>query len=556
MNRNTDSRFATVPSIKINRSTFDRSSNVKTSFNVGDLVPFYVDEVLPGDSFRIKTSKVLRMPALLTPIMDNISLDTYYFFVPNRLVWSHWKELMGENTSSAWIPQVSYSVPQVTSPSTTGWTQGTIADYMGIPTGITDISVNALPFRAYALIVNEWFRSEAVQQPPNIPVDDTTVTGSNGGNYITDLVKGGKPFVVNKMFDFYTAALPTPQKGPDVMIPVADAGLHPVVTGDTISSADITGTTLTWAGKKNNISYSDYYTGLNSDSTAKLQVSSTDSTQNFAYPTNLWAKLDGDAAAATINELRMAFQIQKLFEKDARAGTRYREILQSHFTVRSPDARMQVPEYLGGNRISLRIAQVLQQSETSTTPQGTPTGVSLTIDNHSDVNKSFVEHGFIIGVLCARYKHSYQQALLPMWTRKDRLDYYWPVLANIGEQPILNKNIYCQGDSVVDTDGNIVDDQVFGYQEAWADYRYKPDTITSMMRSTYSASLDVWHLGDDYNALPALSADWLKEDKSNVDRVLSVTSAVTNQIFADIYVQNKCTRALPFYSVPGLIDHH
>lgn len=252
---------------------------------------------------------------------------------------------------------------------------------------------------------------------------------------------------------------------------------------------------------------------------------------------------------ATINQLRLAFQIQKMYERDARGGTRYIEILKSHFGVTSPDARLQRPEYLGGNRVPININQVIQQSSTtSTSPQGNVAGQSLTTDSHYDFTKSFTEHGFVIGLMVARYDHTYQQGIERMWSRKDRFDYYWPVFANIGEQAIKNKEIYAQGTAK--------DDEVFGYQEAWADYRYKPNRVTGEMRSAYAQSLDVWHLGDDYDVLPSLSDSWIREDKSNVDRVLAVTSSVSNQLFADIYVANRTTRPMPMYSIPGLIDHH
>lgn len=555
MNRNTESRFAVTPQANLNRSKFPLDFNVKTSMNVGELVPICKPiEILPGDTLQIRTSKVLRMPALITPIMDSLYWDTYFFFVPNRLVYNRWKEVMGENTASAWLPAVTYSNPVVTAPASTGWTQGTIADYFGIPTGVPGKEVLAFPFRGYALVVNEFFRSEVVQDPANVPVDGTTVTGSNGNNYITDLCKGGKPFIANKFFDVFTGATRAPQRGPDVQIPVATLDPLPVITGEKIDNGILSGKELMWTGKRNSTSIGDRYT--QTDSNGVLSASSTQSTSNFSYPTNLWALQSGVASAATINELRMAFQMQKLFERDAVAGTRYREILRAHFAVTSPDARMQVPEYLGGNRISLRISQVLQQSETSTTPQGTPTGVSLTIDSHYDVNKSFTEHGFVLALGVARYKHSYQQGLDRLWSRRERLDYYWPVLANIGNQPILNEEIYCQGPSVVDTDGKEIDKQAFGYQDAWYDYRYIPDMTTSMMRSQYSASLDVWHLGDDYSSLPTLSSGWLQEDKTNVDRVLTVKSAVTNQIFGDFHFSGALVRCMPFYSTPGLIDHH
>lgn len=556
MNRNTPTHFALNPTrIDMSRSTFDRSSSLKTSFNVGDLVPFFIDEVLPGDTFKVKTSKVVRMPALLTPIMDNIYLDTYYFFVPNRLTWNHWKEFNGENTESAWIPKTEYEIPQLTAPDG-GWQVGTIADYFGLPTGVSGISVSSLPFRAYALIVNEWFRDQNLQDPLVIPLDDATVEGVNSATFVTDVAKGGKPFICAKYHDYFTSALPAPQKGPDVTIPVVQGGNLPVVPlADSYTHPD-SPAALTWHTVQDSSgSPSGYYnlvTGGTYNSDAKTyggKVSSSDSGYEV-YPSNLWAVQSGDISMATINQLRLAFQIQKMYERDARGGTRYIEILKSHFGVTSPDARLQRPEYLGGNRIPININQVVQSSatESNSTPQGNVAGYSLTTDSHYDFTKSFTEHGFVIGLMVARYDHTYQQGIDRMWSRKDRFDYYWPVFANIGEQAIKNKEIYAQGSTK--------DDEVFGYQEAWADYRYKPNRITGMMRSAYAQSLDVWHLGDDYSALPSLSDSWIREDKTNVDRVLSVASSVTNQLFADVFVANRTTRPMPMYSIPGLIDHH
>lgn len=553
MNRNVESHFALLPNADIRRSQFDRSSSVKTSFNVGDVIPFYLDEVLPGDTFKVKTSKVVRLQTLITPMMDNIYLDTYFFFVPNRLVWNHWKEFNGENTESAWLPTTEYEIPQITSPATDGWKVGTVADYFGIPTGVPGLSVNALPFRAYALIMNEWFRDENLSDPLVVPLDDATVAGVNTGAYITDVAKGGLPFVASKYHDYFTSCLPAPQKGPDVTIPVAEAGNLPVLTlGDVVpqpSSYTLSGI----GGHYNGSSYDPENVGVRTANTKfelddSYYLKSNDS-QNF-IPTNLWAVQSGGVHAATINQLRMAFQIQKLYEKDARGGTRYTEILKSHFGVTSPDARLQRPEYLGGNRIPININQIVQQSATTegSTPQGNPVGLSLTTDNHSDFTKSFTEHGFILGLMVARYDHTYQQGLDRMFSRKSRFDYYWPVFANIGEQAVYNKEIYAQGSDA--------DDEVFGYQEAWADYRYKPNRVTGEMRSSYAQSLDVWHLADDYSSLPSLSDSWIREDKSTVDRVLAVQSSVSNQLFADIYVENRCTRPMPMYSIPGLIDHH
>ncbi len=555
MNRNTESHFSLAPHVDISRSRFDRSSSLKTSFNVGDVIPFFLDEVLPGDTFSVDTSKVVRMQTLLTPMMDNVYLDTYYFFVPNRLVWNHWKEFCGENNESAWIPETDYYMPQITSPAKTGWTVGTLADYFGIPTGVPGLSVSALPFRAYALIMNEWFRDQNLQDPLVVPTDDSTVSGVNTGTFVTDVAKGGKPFIAAKYHDYFTSCLPSPQKGPDVMIPVADAANYPVYALPTPTPNYRTQTGIFALYGTNSDTTANKYRGMKgANDSVWVPDASFQGVQNSNYytgqPVNLWAVADGNAASATINQLRLAFQIQKFYEQQARGGSRYTEVVRSFFGVTSPDARLQRPEYLGGNRIPINVNQIIQQSgtESSGTPQGTVVGQSLTTDSHSDFTKSFTEHGFIIGLMVARYDHTYQQGLNRLWSRKDKFDFYWPVFANIGEQPVKNKEIYAQG--------NAKDDEVFGYQEAWADYRYKPNMVTGEMRSTYAKSLDVWHLADDYNALPTLSDAWIREDKSNVDRVLAVQSSVSNQLFADIYVKNLCTRPMPMYSIPGLIDHH
>lgn len=570
MNRNTESHFSLLPRVDIQRSRFDRSASLKTSFNAGNIVPFFLEEVLPGDTFNVKTSRVVRMQTLLTPMMDNVYLDTYYFFVPNRLVWDHWKEFCGENTESVWIPETEYSIPQITAPDG-GWNVGTLADYFGVPTGVSGLSVSALPFRAYALIMNEWFRDENLQDPLVVPTDDSTVAGVNTGTFVTDVAKGGLPYIACKYHDYFTSALPAPQKGPDVTIPVGTAGPYPVVAqSNTVPNPGSVGLTFVpytatfnnsgqqWTGQVNQLRGNTGNSGAIGDPTAQnssFGVVTTNSqfngSANKIIPNNLWALDSGDAAVATINQLRLAFQIQKFYEKQARGGSRYTEVVRSFFGVTSPDARLQRPEYLGGNRTPINVNQVIQQSgtgESVNTPQGTVVGMSLTTDSHSDFTKSFTEHGFIIGVMVARYDHTYQQGLNRLWSRKDKFDYYWPVFANIGEQAIKNKEIYAQG--------NDTDDEVFGYQEAWAEYRYKPNQVTGEMRSQYAQSLDVWHLADDYSKLPSLSAEWIQEDGKTIDRVLAVSSDLANQFFADIYVKNYCTRPMPMYSIPGLIDHH
>lgn len=559
MNRNTESHFSLAPHVDISRSRFDRSASLKTSFNVGDVVPFFLDEVLPGDTFSVDTSKVVRMQTLLTPMMDNVYLDTYYFFVPNRLVWEHWKQFCGENTESAWIPETEYTMPQITSPADSGWAVGTLADYFGIPTGVPGLSVSSLPFRAYALIMNEWFRDQNLQDPLVVPTDDSTVAGVNTGTFVTDVAKGGKPFIAAKYHDYFTSCLPSPQKGPDVLIPSATAGEYPVVPRSNVVpdslldgtrySAKIYDADDDASKTRAGIGFYVSADGLTGTQTTGILNTPSGRTGSVPVINNLWAVASG-GLGATINQLRLAFQIQKFYEQQARGGSRYTEVVRSFFGVTSPDARLQRPEYLGGNRVPINVNQIIQQSgtESSGTPQGTVVGQSLTTDSHSDFTKSFTEHGLIIGVMVARYDHTYQQGLNRLWSRKDKFDFYWPVFANIGEQPVKNKEIYAQG--------NAKDDEVFGYQEAWADYRYKPNMVTGEMRSAYAQSLDVWHLADDYNSLPTLSDAWIREDKSTVDRVLAVQSSVSNQLFADIYVKNLCTRPMPMYSIPGLIDHH
>lgn len=558
MNRNTESHFSLLPRVDIQRSRFDRSASLKTSFNAGNIVPFFLEEVLPGDTFNVKTSRVVRMQTLLTPMMDNVYLDTYYFFVPNRLVWDHWEEFCGENTESAWIPETEYSIPQITAPAG-GWQVGTLADYFGVPTGVSGLSVSALPFRAYALIMNEWFRDENLQDPLVVPTDDSTVAGVNTGTFVTDVAKGGLPYIACKYHDYFTSALPAPQKGPDVTIPIAEAATAYVYPAATLNpNLQERFNTLRWSDSQGNpvtgAAQYDSYIGISSGGyTFDRNLSSSLGTGSVKQmmPANLVADFSGVGQAATINQLRLAFQIQKFYEKQARGGSRYTEVVRSFFGVTSPDARLQRPEYLGGNRTPINVNQVIQQSgtgESVNTPQGTVVGMSLTTDSHSDFTKSFTEHGFIIGVMVARYDHTYQQGLNRLWSRKDKFDYYWPVFANIGEQAIKNKEIYAQGNST--------DDEVFGYQEAWAEYRYKPNQVTGEMRSQYAQSLDVWHLADDYSKLPSLSAEWIQEDGKTIDRVLAVSSDLANQFFADIYVKNYCTRPMPMYSIPGLIDHH
>lgn len=544
------------------RSRFDRSSSVKTSFNVGELVPFYLDEVLPGDTFDIETSFVTRLQTLITPPMDDLFLDTYYFFVPSRLTWTHWKEFMGES-KTAWTSNVEYEVPQLVvlaSDANRKSIKGSLLDYFGIPIAINgEMSVSRLPVNAYNLIWNEWFRDENLQDEILIDIDDGNVNFDG-----MDSAKGGSLLKVNKLHDYFTSCLPQPQKGEDVTL-TSLFGDIPVVTR---SSDGISGSQYPLHIKQSNGSYSntsyafsplykvghgvtlpDYpngYTSLN----VKAKEVETGTSNDFPdwtaiYPSNLFADMSS-TDSLTVNSLRLSFATQQMLELDARSGSRYIELLRGHFGVVSPDGRLQRPELLSANRTRINVHQIVQQSESNETPLGTTAAMSLTNNTDNSFTKSFTEHGYVIGLVCARYNHTYQQGLNRMWSRKNRLDYYFPILANIGEQPVYTKEIY------YDNDGFDSLEEVFGYQEAWADYRYKPSIVTGEMRSGITNSLQSWHFADYYQEKPTLSASWIQEDKANVDRALAVTSSLANQIFGDFYVKNLTTRVMPVHSIPGL----
>ena len=553
MNRNSEYKFAQNPQVGVSRSRFQRNSDNKTTFNTGDLIPIYLDEVLPGDTHQIDVACVMRMATPIFPVMDNAFCDFYFFFVPNRLLWEHWKEFMGENKETAWTPKTEYSVPQVTAPKG-GWEEGTLADYLGLPTKVEGISVSALPGRAYGLIYNEWFRNQNVTQPTLVEVTDATTTGKNDGSATNDsAITLAKPLKAAKVFDYYTGALPEPQKGEPITIPMnGNAPIKTYFDKEMTRPASSIKTSLgysspwTWGGNQAALIQSE-------DSDTKMTGAAkegflfgdpiTEETSNRVY---MGADLSV-VTAATINQLRQAFQIQKLLEKDARGGTRYREVLREHFGVISPDSRMQIPEYLGGYRLPINVSQVIQTSSTDgTSPLGNTAALSVTTMNKPMFTKSFTEHGFIMGLAVARTDQTYQQGIERMWSRKGRYDYYWPVLANIGEQAILNKEIYAQG--------NKTDEEAFGYQEAWADYRYKPSKVTGLFRSNAAQSLDAWHYAQDYDALPTLSTAWMEQTDTEMKRTL----AVQNQpdFIADYYFMNKTTRCMPVYSIPGLIDHH
>ena len=552
MNRNVESHFGHIATKNIRRSKFKRDCSFKCTLNTGDIVPIYVDEVLPGDTVKLSTAELVRMTTPIDPVMDNAWIDTYFFFVPRRLVWEHWREFMGENRTDAWTQETEYQIPQTEAPAETGWDHKSIAHYMGARMGTTGISIDSCYLRAYALIYNEWFRNQNVSEPAEVTLDDSTTTGTNGDDYVKDIQKGGHFAKAVKYADYFTRALPEPQKGPDVYIPIGS--MAPVNTAD---ERLITGkqTALNFAIAANgnyaepqatgrqlvtNIGYAEGNAGNLGYN--ELLANLTQNTGENIYPTNLYADLTA-AAGATINQLRQAFAVQRMYELDARGGTRYIEILATHFGVNSPDGRQQRPEYLGGKRVPINITQVLQTSSTdATTPQGNTAAMSLTIDTHDDFTKSFTEHGIIVGLAVVRTEHTYQQGINRILSRKNRTDFYWPALANIGETYIKNKEIFAQGT----TD----DEEAFGYQEAWAEYRYGINRIAGELNSDYSTPLDSWHYGDDYDTLPTLSDAWIKETDANVDRTLAITTQ--DQFIADFYFDQTWTRPMPIYSIPAL----
>lgn len=566
MNRNTELHFSQQPGVEIKRSTFDMSFDHKTTFNTGELVPILVQEILPGDTFKIETNFICRMQTPIKPVMDDAYIDIYYFFVPNRLTWDHWQEFMGENKEGAWDDeQTEYTIPTITNESKWGdelygFEKGSVADHMGLPVNSTTDPVNALPFRAYVLIYNEWFRNQNLQAP--LPTyhqnDGNTTVNINTKN---DPAFGGKLLKVNKFHDYFTSALPKPQKGDPVTIGMT--GEAPVITSSTENK------TLPSYGMKmiNTNNHNELLDGflavgnIADDGKGVYAVSKEvknnqqedtlpvfDGTNNPAAPSNLVADLS-QATAIAIEQLRQAIQIQKFLERDARSGTRYIEIIKGHFGVTSPDARMQRPEYLGGERFPINISQVLQTSASQTdSPQGNTAAFSLTGGQKcAGFTKSFTEHGFVIGLACVRTNHSYQQGTNRMWTRQRKFDYYWREFANLGEQEIKLNEIYAYK--------NMYNQGTFGYQERYAEYRYNQNIITGEMRSTYAQSLDIWHYGDMYEEVPYLSSEWCEETPNNMDRTLAVQSTVSDQFLSEFYFKITATRPMPLYGVPGMMDH-
>ncbi len=533
--------FSQIPHANIQRSNFRRSHTHKTTFNSGYLVPIYVDEVLPGDTFKLNLTSVARLTTPLTPFMDNLMMDFFFFAVPNRLVWSNWRKFMGEQGSPG--DSIDYLVPTVTSPNPAGFVNQSLFDYFGIPTQIPDLTVNALHSRAYNLIWNQWFRDENLQNSVVVDQDD-------GPDADTDYVLLRR----GKRHDYFTACLPWPQKGAAVDLPLGTSA--PVVGDGTalgfIDSDPITNTGGSyWYANSIHAGDNSYGAAVGGVATAASGFSNNDiiGVTTDATKSGLIADLSA-ATAATINSLREAFQLQKLFERDARGGSRYTEIIRSHFRVESPDARLQRAEYLGGGSTPVNIQPIATTAEITTNQTFVGDLAAIGYQNHSGIGftKSFTEHCVIIGLVSVRADLTYQQGLNKMWSRQTKHDYYWPALAHLGEQEVLNKEIYAQGSLAA------TDDQVFGYQERWAEYRYCPSKITGKLRSNDAQSLDLWHLSQEFGSLPTLNATFI-EDNPPLARVLKVTDPLEPQFKFDSFFDIVTTRPMPTYSVPGLIDH-
>lgn len=519
--------FSQVPKAEIQRSKFNRSHGHKTTFDAGYLVPFYCDEALPGDTFKLSVSAFARLATPLTPFMDNLFMDFQFFAVPYRLVWDNWQKFNGEQTDPG--DSTDFTIPLMQSPAG-GYEAGSLADHFGLPTaGQVEagkwVLNSALQFRAYNLIYNEWYRDQNLQDSVPVPRGDGP---DNQADY--QLLRRGK------RHDYFTSCLPWPQKGPGVSIPLG--GSAPVITN---SANPI----LTGGGGASPSSLS-FLTSVGLTTTPNLP----DGLVYFGSETGLMADLTA-ATAATINSLRQAFAVQRIYEKDARGGTRYTEIIKSHFGVTSPDARLQRPEYLGGGSFPVNITPVPQTSGTAgangytPTPQGNLAAVGSVNAGGIGFNQSFTEHCIILGIVSARADLTYQQGINKMWLRRTRFDFYWPALSHIGEQAVFNAEIYY--------DGNEVDDfSVFGYQERYAEYRYKPSLITGKFRSTDPQSLDIWHLAQDFGTRPALNSDFI-EEKPPVDRVIATPDEP--QFLFDSYINLFCARPMPVYGVPGYIDH-
>lgn len=557
MNRNNERHFNQIPEMKASRTRFNRDQTILTTFDSGKLIPFYVDEVLPGDTFSVDTSAIIRMTTPKYPVMDDAFIDFYYFYCPNRILWDNFKYFMGEVEATPWMPAKTYKVPEIIikGPSASGLPyEGSILDYMGVPTKVKGtFKVNALPIRAYVKIWNEYFRDENVGNAAVVKTDDADVSYEDtSDDYINPVLnvayKGGRCLPVNKFHDYFTSCLPYPQRGPEVTMPMtgnapirlgSDKGVYQDFGG---AVEMVLGATST-SNVPGSLIYGNF-TGAPGEKKAMEFTGKEKTTGETGAGGWMYADL-ASVTAATVNDLRKAIAVQQYYEALARGGSRYREQVQTLWDVVISDKTVQVPEYLGGGRYHVNINQIVQTSgqQTNTdTPIGETGAMSVTPINESSFTKSFEEHGFVIGVCCVRHNHSYQQGLERFWSRTDRLDYYVPQFANLGEQPVKKKEIMLTGTAS--------DEETFGYQEAWADYRMKPNRVSGKMRSNAEGTLDFWHYADNYKTAPTLSQEWMAEDKKEIARTLIVEDEP--QFFGAIRVANKTTRRMPLYSVPGL----
>ncbi len=579
--------FGSVPMIRASRSRFDLSQSIKTSGNVGKLYPFFCQEVYPGDTFKINSTVLARLnSAYLRPVMDNLFLDQYFFFVPSRLVFDKWAQVFGENKAGAWANTTAAVVPTFKNTSASGniALHDNVCAYINLPVGqdlganVNDISI--LPYRAFALIYDEWFRDENNVQPMQIQKGDAASSEVLNNNEWAPNNYLGKCPNVAKFHDYFTTCLPSPQKGdpvsigsvvlPERLLPVSPIGITTgsttsesmmpsnlsdlmVAAGYTVNSSLPTGVPQFSRTPNRVTPYSQSsYIGSNGNTSGgliSLGGFPSDNAENV-YINNLAAYDAGlSLSSASVNDLRYAFQVQKMLEKDARGGTRYREYILSHFGVSVADSRVQVPEFLGGKRSPLNVQQVAQTSQNTTDSPLASLGAYSLSFGKAGFSKGFTEHGFIIGCLCLRYHHTYQQGVERYAFRKERLDFFDPVFSNIGEQPVFKKELFASSGK----------DDVFGYQEAWADLRYRPSRVSGQLASKSTNTLDIYHFGDEYVNAPSLNEQFINETDSNFSRTIAIDNAASSdadQFVFDIYVQNDAIRELPVYSVPSLIDHN